>query len=219
MNPKRVLLRRIMELTDPIAIVTLLWDANPHSKSFSSMYDESWVEKLFRGCHRNLTQSFEFICFTDRERDFEEPITQMQMMASVPSYADCIEPYKLNRPMILMGLDTIITGNIDHLADYCLTAENIAVPIDPYKPWQVCNGVALVPAGHHLVYDNWAGQNDMDWIAQQGPAHIDALFPGQVLSYKVHIRGAELDDARIVYFHGQQKPHELDDPWIAEHWS
>jgi hypothetical protein len=54
-------------------VVTLLWDANLHSQVFSRDYDESWVEKLYRGFARNLSEPFRFVVFTDRERTFRAP--------------------------------------------------------------------------------------------------------------------------------------------------
>lgn len=201
-------------------VATALWDANRHSLDFSRMYDESWVEKLHASFRRNLTVPFRFVLFTDRERQFSVRIDQERLNAEVPDYGSFTEPYRLNEPMILVGLDTIITGNIDHLADYCMTADVIALPRDPYALHRACNGVALVPAGNAKVYEDWRGENDMEWMRQQPHVFIDDLFPGQVVSYKGHVRQHGLGDVRICYFHGAQKPHELAQsvPWITEHW-
>lgn len=203
-----------------ITVATLFWSPNRHSKSFSSAYSEEWVEKLYRGFARNLTQPFRFICYVDRPRTFAEPIHQLRLKSDEPSYADCIQPYELGCPMILVGLDTIVTGNIDHLAEYCLSADVIALPRDPYKPSRACNGVALVPTGKQAVYGTWAGENDMDHMRAQPHVYIDDLWPGQVVSYKGSVQREGLGDARIVYFHGRSKPHELPNVgWIKEHWS
>lgn len=123
--------------------------------------------------------------------------------------------------MILVGLDTIIVGNIDRYADYCLTASKIALPRDPYKPERSINGVALVPAGQKAVFDNWSGENDMEWMRKQDTVFIDDLFPGEVLSLKAHrIRDVGIGDARIIYFHGRPKAHELMHlDWVRKHWS
>lgn len=205
-------------MTD-LCVVTLLWDANDESYAFSSMYDESWVEKLYRGFRRNLTLPFEFICFTDRERAFAEPVTQYRITSKKPSYADCIEPYRLGRPMILVGLDTVVTGNVDHLARHCLESPMIAVPRDPFFPETVCNGVALVPEGHEWIWARHRGENDMDWIRSLARKEvIDDLYPGHVVSYKGHVMFEGLGDARIVFFHGEQKAHQINEPWIREHW-
>lgn len=203
-----------------ITVATLLWDPTPDSFAFSRCYNETWVEKLYRGFARNLTQPFRFVCYTDYFRDFAEPIAQ-EPIAGRLGYSACIEPYKLGVPMILVGLDTIVTGNVDHLADYCLTEKRLAVPLDPYDARQVCNGVALVPAGHASIATEHDGKvNDMEWIRLHRPAVIDDLFPGQVQSYKVHIKSNGLRDTRIAYFHGEHKAHQeyQTTPWIREHW-
>lgn len=203
-----------------ITIATLLWDSNAASFDFSRAYDEVWVEKLYRGFARNLSRPFRFVCFTDRERDFAEPIDQEPIRGRL-DYSACIEPYRLGEPMILVGLDTVVTGNCDALADYCMTADRLAVPLDPYNPRQVCNGVALVPRGHAHVATTHDGQvNDMEWVRRFSPAVIDEIFPGWVQSYKVHVKPRGLGDARVVYFHGLEKPHEEYGRvgWIREHW-
>jgi hypothetical protein len=203
-----------------ITVATLLWDANENSFPFSRAYDKSWVEKLYRGAERNLTQPFRFVCFTDQFRNFDPGLSihQAQINQSPPDYSACIEPYGLGEPMILMGLDTVIVGNIDHLADYCKSADRIAVPRDPVNPHTVCNGVALVPKGFSRVATEHRGENDMDWIRQQKPEVIDDLWPGEVVSYRGHVMHNGLDGVRIVYFHGARKPHELPDQWVKEHW-
>lgn len=204
-------------------VATLLWEANEKTQAFSKIYDESWVNKLYRGFARNLTLPFRFVCFTDRERTFQHAeIEQEMLLTEKPDYGTCIEPYRLGWPMILVGLDTIITGNIDHLAGHCMKAEKIALPRDPYQPERACNGVALVPFGQRHVFSNWNGENDMEWMRAQPHVFIDDLFPGQVRSFKGHVKKNGLGDTRIVYFHGfekmdQREVRNLD--WVRKHWN
>jgi hypothetical protein len=202
-----------------ITIASLLWDANGASHGFSRMYDESWVTRLYGGFARNLSMPFRFVLFTDRDRNLPSEISQERMQAARPSYADCIEPFRLNVPMILVGLDTVITGPINHLAQYCIESETIALPRDPYHLTRACNGVALVPGGQRAVFDDWRGENDMEWLRSRPHRFTDDLFPGQIVSYKGSVKKNGLGDARIVYFHGQEKPHQLMDlPWIRKRW-
>lgn len=205
-----------------ITVATLLWDANKNSLPFSRHYTTEDVEKLYRGFARNLTAPFRFVCFTERPRKFtEDAIEQESLAASEPNYSSCIEPYRLGSPMILVGLDTIVVGNCDALARYCETGTQLAVPRDPFFPDKVCNGVALVPAGHEWVWRTFDGKmTDMEWIRKRDVAVIDDLFPLAVSSYKGRIRKHGLDDeTAIVYFHGDLKPHELGHVgWIAKHW-
>lgn len=202
-----------------IAVCTLLWAPNANSKSFSVMYTPAWVDKLARGFARNLTLPHRFVCFADRPYEFAEDVETVQIKAPVPDYGTCIEPYALGEPMILVGLDTVVTGNIDHLADYCLTADRIALPRDPYKPSRACNGVALVPAGHEHIATEHRGENDMDHVRSYPHRFLDDEFPGEVVSYKGSVEASGLGKARIVYFHGERKPHQLPTGHpILEHW-
>jgi hypothetical protein len=201
-----------------ITIATLLWDPNRNSKSFSTMYSEVWVERLYRGFQRNLTIPMQFVLFTDYHRDLPEDIGQIIMPSVEYGYGDCIRPFGLGVPMILCGLDTVVTGNCDDLARYCLEARVMALPRDPYKPKIACTGVCLVPHGYAHVFATWHGQNDMDHMRAQEHVFIDSIFPGQVQSYKGHVERRGLGDTRICYFHGLKKPHELKADWINKHW-
>lgn len=208
-------------MSDTITIATLLWDPNPKSFHYSMAYDESWVEKLYRGFARNLTRPMRFVCFTEKERTFKEPVEQIMLPDAEPDYSACIEPYRLDVPMILVGLDTIITGNCDELADYCFYGDRIALPRDPFYPDKMCNGVALVPAGQKaIIYDALPdGISDMEWMRQQQVEDIERLFPGQVNSFKGHVKKHGLGDTRICYMHGEQKAHELAHiGWVQRSW-
>lgn len=208
-----------------VTIACCLWDPNEKTMDFSNMYDERWVERLYRGFARNLTQPFEFVCWSDIPREFSEPeIQQRRLHAAEPDYGCLIEPFGTGAPTIICGLDTIVTGNVDHLARYCLEGERVAVPRDPFHHWTVCNAIALVPAGkEHFWRQMPAGANDMDWLRSKSDelAVIDDLWPGQVVSWKGQAKHYGPSDARIVYFHGSEKPHELAPgiEWIAEAWA
>jgi len=201
-------------------IACCLWDVNDKSLPNSRCYDESWVEKLYRGFVRNLTLPFRFVCFTDRDRYFDGPIEQERLEAKVPHYGCLIEPFKLNEPMMICGLDTVILQNVDHMARYCLEGERIAVPRHPSLPGVTINPIVFVPRGHRRVFDEWRGENDMEWIGRQDPLHTDTMWPGEILSLKLHdVRRKGTQGARIVYFHGDPKPPSLMHlGWVKENW-
>lgn len=203
-----------------LAVVSLLWQDKGKVKPFSRMYDGTWAVKLFAGFARNLTVPFEKVLLTDRPRDLPADIRQVvQPDLGLGGYGDCIRAYGLGRPMILAGLDTVVTGNCDDLAKYCLTAKVQALPRDPYRPHIACNGVALVPAGWSAIASKHRGENDMEWVRRFPHVFIDDLLPGQLQSFKGSVKRKGLGDTRIVYFHGLEKPHELPHVgWIREHW-
>jgi hypothetical protein len=214
-----------------ITVATCLWDANQNSHYFSRCYSDEWVDKLYRGFARNLTVPFEFVLFTDKPRKFNERIKQQPLVSKNPDYGCFTEPYKLNEPMILVGLDTVIVGNIDHFADYCMSADKIALLRDPksYRlkdqgyPDQSINGVAFVPRGWRRIYDEWTGGNDMLHLRKYPWEPIDDKWPReQIVSYKLSVRpngDALYPDTRVVFFHGKPKPSELTHlDWVKTHW-
>lgn len=209
-----------------ITVATLFWSRQDGTDHFADGYSQEWVERLCAGFSRNLTHKFRFVVFTDRFRVYDNPRIEQRILSDdPPTYESCLEPYVLNRPTILVGLDTVVVGNCDDLADYCLTGDALALPRDPFRPELVCNGVALIPAGHRFVWTDRPADlppRTADMTRVRGVPHriIDDLFPDQVQSFKCGIkkRGG-LGDARIVYFHGKEKPHELRGVrWIDEHW-
>ena len=62
-----------------LTIATCLWAANSKSLHYSTHSTELDVEKLYRGFKRNLSVPFRFVCWTDTQRTFKEPIEQRQM--------------------------------------------------------------------------------------------------------------------------------------------
>ncbi len=203
-----------------LTIACCFWDINANTFQHSKCYDESWVDKLYRGFARNLTKPFHFVCFTERPRTFCDGVEQRLLRTDPPDCGCLIEPFQIEGPLIVVGLDTVIVGNIDHLAEYCERADRVALPRDPYVPGRSINAVALVPPNHTHVFADWRGENDMAWLRTYPWNPIDDLWPGHVVSLKFHdVRRQGLQKARVVYFHGKPKMHDLTKlDWIKEHW-
>lgn len=201
-------------------VATCLWDANEHTARNSGSYSELDAEKLYRGFARNLTIPFRFVVFVDRDREFAEPrIEQERLSSGSPTYGHFTEPYRLNEPMILVGLDTIILRNIDHLAEWCFTGDKVALPRDFRNSSRSINGVALVPKGWRRIFDEWRGEKDMEWLRGFPWQPINDKWPGQCTSFKLEVRPNGLLDSRIVYFHGRPKPSDVADlDWVQDHW-
>lgn len=201
-----------------LTVACVFWDANVASYEFSRCYSEEWVDKLCRGFRRNLTLPFRFVCFTERRREFAEPVEQMPLSKNPPDYGALIEPYRLGVPMILVGLDTVVTGNCDEMAYFAMTSGMLALPRDPYAKHRACTGVQLVSPGFESVWKTYLGGDDMEHMRRQPHVFIDDIFPGQAESYKGHVRDHGVGDTRIVYFHGRPKMDVMQEPFILEHW-
>ena len=224
-----------------ITIVTSLFDGLstgvPHSVG---IYNESWVDKLYRGIERNYNGSFGFVCLTEKNRKFKEPIRQVKFLRSVDQYGwmSLMEQY---RPDICigkrctMGLDTIITGPLDDIFDY--SPEKVAVCTDPYHPHLICNPLTLAtPEFAEEIWNIWL--NNEQQILKEctlfgAPSEmvllrklygdsprLDKKFPGRIVSYKVDIvpMHRAVEDTSIVYFHGAPKQHIINENWIQENW-
>ena len=201
-----------------LTVATCFWRANEHTAEASRGYEPFWVDRLAAAFARNLTRPHRFVVFTDRAYDFAPGIEQRRLSSETPTWASMIEPFQIDGPLLVTGLDTVILGNLDAMADFCETADVLALPRSPGKSY-ACNAIALVPAGKTDIYSRWAGENDMEWLRAQPHQFIDDIFPGQVVSFKLHVRPRGLGKARIVYFHGPPKMADLpDEPFIREHW-
>ena len=180
---------------------------------FSRCYTTAWVEKLYRGVQHHYSKPFHFLCYTDRPYVFTEPIEQAPLEST--NWATCIQQCFAApaERIVFMGLDTVITGNVDEIFAY---RGQLAVPIDPYRPGKACSGVVLCPSRPDIAATS--AENDMLALQQHPHEFLDDLFPGQIVSYKAQVLEHGLGDARIVYFHGEPKPHVLRDEWVKEHW-
>lgn len=189
---------------------------------WSRCYGPRWVDRLYRGIARNFKEPFRFVCLTDELYAFEEDAIEQQSLKHTNWQTTCLQLHGIKADRLcLMGLDTIVVGDITHLAEY--TGE-LAVPRDPYRKHAPCNGVVLCPTRVDLA--NSSAPSDMAALEGLPLDWLDDLYPNQIISYKVNMRDIGRTrppaDARIVYFHGEPKPQTLElfpeHEWVREHW-
>ena len=231
-----------------IKIITCLFDGVafgvPHSKN---IFDAMWVDKLYRGIKRNTTKPFELICLVDKEYPIKEPVKQVKFIeqANVSvGWSLLVEMYRpdiTSDRRVTIGLDTIIMDNIDDILEI---DNDIAMITDPMEPEEVCNAITWCSSETAAyIWDVWT--NKREWVYencrfignavsemvllrklfdQDGEAlRVDNIYEG-IYSYKVHIieNPDLIENAKIIYFHGEPKPHELGahpvDDLIIPHW-
>jgi hypothetical protein len=135
---------------------------------------------------------------------------------------------------IILGLDTVITGDISDLLRY---DGEFAVPMSPMANGQINNAVLFFGRTEaDRIWQRWDEARDY-WrpICSTGlgpnqngrPSEVmflrhcvsttwdivDALWPGKVRSYKCHDDWPEAD---VVYFHGEPKPPNVDLRLLAD---
>lgn len=232
-----------------LTVITALFDGNnfgiPHT---TGVYDASWVDKLYRGFRRNSTVPFEIICLVDEEYNFQEPIRPVKFLEQNNTIAGWSILAEMYRPdlttdwRLTVGLDTIIVDNIDC---YLEPDKDFAMVKDPIFPNEVCNALTWCsPNSAQIIWDVWT--NQQQWVydncrlppwntvsemvllrklfnQKRNVPLLDNIHKG-VYSYRCHLIKSPklLDSARIVYFHGSPKPHELGaypvDEKLISHW-
>jgi hypothetical protein len=190
-------------------------DVNARSKCFT----EEWVEKLYRGINRNL-EDFRFICLTDKKYNFIEDIIQVPLEHNLHAYMPIMEIFKHDFGRVLfMGLDSVITGSLEDLASY---QGDFAMIRDPNHPNKGASGVMSFPyrpdIWEKFITSGTSERYDQRFLHEIPHKYLDDYFPGQLASYKCHIKTNEINDERIIYFHGAEKPHEVEENFIKENW-
>jgi len=199
----------------------------PHSRD---TFTPEWADRLYRGLARNLTVPWEFWCLTDEPAGaFNEDVHVEPFAHGRRDLQSCIlECFRLDGRVLFMGLDTIITGNMDDLARY---DGPFAMIRDPNFPTRAASGVM----SWRDRQDIWAAfladdasheshmfgyPADQGWLERFNQEWLCERFPRQLVSYKCHVKRDRtvLDDARLVYFHGMEKPHQISEPFVRECW-
>lgn len=154
-------------------------------------------------------------------------------------------------PCLLVGLDTVFVGPLVHLAQKIEAHGIIVVddPMEPGQLSNAVVGV--MPRGAAAIWNLWCSLDpdcrytnpddqlfgkfsEMKWMRRNLPGIVGSnpggriqrwgqLAPGAVLSYKKNLQGGGNpgSSARIVYFHGEPKPHQLAAdgiPWVRDLW-
>jgi hypothetical protein len=84
-----------------------------------TLYDESWVAKLFRGFQRNLTIPLRFVCLTDFPPEgFEEGIEVVSFLETPKDWFCLNEAFRPDLGggrRLFTGLDTVVVGSMDEI--------------------------------------------------------------------------------------------------------
>ena len=210
----------------PLTVACTLFrglDVPQHSRG---IFTPEWADKLYRGVKRNYSGEFDFVCVTDLD-GFEEPIQTVPFFRSARNIQSCIlEVFRLPGRVFFTGLDTVIVGSLDDLFKYDGDMAMIRDPNRPHRPasgfmsWE--NRQDIFTAFNKNPANSMEGgfPGDQNYLARYCTQYLCDFVPGQLVSYKTHVKKnpAVMENARVVYFHGREKPHEVDRGFIKENW-
>jgi hypothetical protein len=145
--------------------------------------------------------------------------------------------------LLFLDLDIVVVGSLDDLIDYpselALMKDYPAAHCPPGREKDGNTGITLIRNGAgEKIWSEYIRHGMPIWDAATPPPHrplplatmtiindpangiAKTLFPENwVASYKLQVRDGGLPaDCRIVHFHGRPKPHQVDEPFVKEHW-
>jgi hypothetical protein len=191
------------------------------------VYTPEWVTKLQQTVASHVA-GHSFVCLTDMGVPGTACIRLRHLWPGWWAKLALFEPGLFPGPVLYMDLDTLPVGDLTELASY---AGPLALLSDFNLPGLAQSGVMAWtegelterlwhawikdPAGHMQRY-----RGDGQWLhAHAGPVdRLQALYPGQIVSFKRHARDAPPEGARLVCAHGRPKFNEPAAGWAYEAW-
>lgn len=201
-------------------------------------FSADYVNILYDSVTRNTSPDIidKFVCFTDDPTGIDEGIDIRQLPEALTEWWGKLYLFKkgvfqLGSRVCFMDLDTVITGSLDEMLTY--DGEFAAIR-DPIVENRVGLGVFLwkVSDVTHSIWDEWLAcgmpktdLGDMGWVMSLDQGRfakrveiLQDLYPGQLVSYKADCQVSPPPSARIVYFHGIPRPHQVKDGWVKLFW-
>ena len=226
-----------------LTIVTWLWTPVNSARS----YEPEHVNALCRAVASNTTIPLRFVCVTDIPHDprfevdtyplwrgLEKPLRPgdgwdvcwrrlpIFGMAPAAPFGDRI---------ISMDLDAVVVGNID----------DILLKEGSFVGWNCANRIplhyngslwALDMGAHPEVWTSFdpertpnqlrakkfIGTDHSQWSDVLGPNMPQWKPQDGVVSYRYHCQKGLPKHARIVFFHGKEKPWTVEEAWCREHY-
>ena len=203
-------------------------------------YSPVWVDRLVAGIERNSIQRNNFYCLVDNEnyqfRERVKPILlSSEKIEGWSPMMECFRPEICRGRRMVFGLDTIITGSIEHILNW--EEGECGLLDDPFAKGEICNGIGIYDEsivnrfwhmwterdrlfkGNELYYDGILSEMAFLRIVAKGATRLNRIFPEEIQSYKAHwsVNKQKRRNARIVYFHGNPKPPHVERE-LLEDW-
>lgn len=219
-----------------ITIVCFLWYGDRWGKDdMGAIY----TQRLVNGVRRNLSIQPRIVCLTDLPLvlDGAEIIR-----FDPPSRLGCLPKLCMFDPglgfrgqVLSLDIDIVVTGSLDELAGYrgpfCVRSkflERLKHQADgDIVGFRAEDREVIEQVWDPFIHDvkaaeSFTGGRERFWYRRQMDCldRWQDLFPGQVVSYKRHVRGIGRlpAEARLVSCHGRPRPHEIREAWVTKHW-
>ena len=188
---------------------------------------EEYVNKLYAAIAQYLAAPHRFVCLTGgAKRTYRSEVETVDIThLNIDGWFNKLALFQKGLfpdgdRVLYFDLDTVFVGDLDDIAGY---KGRIAAMSDITSEG-LASGVMAWEAGRNRIWELWerAGRpenrrGDQQWITfvERMADRLQVKYPGQLVSYKADVEpfGNPPDGARVVYFHGKPRPHEVDAPW------
>jgi len=190
----------------------------------SRAFTPEYVTRLYEGVREHWTGDLDFVCLTDTPVN-HPGVREVPLAHDWPSWWAKLEVFRpeLTGTLLYFDLDTMIVGGLEHVQ--VETRHTTLHGARPDRYHLINSGMMLLPEDvRPPVWQRWTRsparwmrryRGDQDFMHDTwDPAEVlfwQNTLPGQVVSYKKVVKplGRVPDGARVVYFHGKPRPHEV----------
>ena len=175
------------------------------------------VARLAADCAEHCAEH-RFVCLSDVDVPGVEVIPLLHNWPSWWSKIETGRPGLFSGPCLYLDLDSVVLADITHMA-----GGNFAMLSDFYRPQNPASGMMAwtddMPAN---IYADFVKKPDayMECHKRGGdqayiatcvvPERLQSRHPDEIVSYKVHCRNGVPKAAKVVCFHGQPKPRDVE---------
>jgi hypothetical protein len=193
-----------------------------------SHYSPRWVRALAAGVAEHAPGA-RFVALTDVDVPGVECLPLVGDWQGWWSKVEMFRPGIFDGLTLYVDLDSLVTGPLDCFASY---AGELAFLSDFYRPAIPASGVVLFRPGEttERLYREFARdpatimrqhrRSDYWYSSQVEPDRLQELYPGRIVSLKVHCREKPPGEGvSIVAAHGRPSLHQPGAGWAHEAWS
>ena len=189
---------------------------------WGTKYSADYVNRLARAVVRNLQIPFKFVCYTDDPEGLRCLYEPIPGTIKVEGWWNKLALFGLRKEILLIDLDCVIVGDLFPFVH----SDALAIK-DPWQ-WGFNTSVVRIPSTLGRVYDDFVTvrpdmqgvHGDQDWLnVVPGFSPGSCFEEGLCASYKAEVKGHRLpEDCRVVYFHGEPKPHQVKEQFVIDNW-
>jgi len=212
-----------------------------HLKRIGKISDDlpaKYINNLYHGVKRFADRSFQFVCFTNEKLDLDSDIEVRSF--DIPAHAGVLpriymfsKKAGLSGQVLCIDIDVVVVGSLERLMSYtglfCARSKfkrghehKLDGDIMSFRANAETERLFWIPFINNVsAVVKFTQGRERYWVRHVAGRFADRWKPGEILSYKRHIRkrrGGIPKTTSIVSFHGKPRPHEIKDSWIKEYW-